>query len=750
LLALFDHSSYSRPTRTGTDGTFRLDQLAPGLIAIRALVREKNATTNGAIVVNSRDVKGRLMITVDSKFAFRIHGAVVDRSGKPIPRAQVMLHWTCELPSEAPNRPRGSEGTSWETHSTDASGRFEFGPLFPGDLYSLRVTADGYAPFQTPEFIGTPGMSKGLGKMKLVGTGGHIAGIIVASNGKPITDATVFNRGNGLEPVQTKTDIQGRFRLDKLFTGHKYVFVRKDGYRFTGTLVEGDRDDLKISLPGSDEPPPHWKPAEGLSLVEQREFARWILLRLWAIHSQRQAGPAKEAVLTSLVLPMAQLDPAVALDWSGQLGGRLDSQVRLAGAEVLAELDAPAAIEIIKKTPEPAMALEKLLRIATWYAETDPPRALAFAQAAATQVRALDKATPIQARARAGGLLIRLGRIDEGRRLVEEAAEAFPRPTPVIKQPDMAPTNPALVATARALALFDLKRAQALVEPMQNSYYGERMKARLASSVAMTDPAQAVELVRSPGTRRSDWYDALIEVVYRCGAQRPDEALKIIERMNDDQSLSYKAEALGWLAVSSSRHQPKLAFSLIDRALTLLIDRQEAAENWRESGGADVSAARVAMCARRIGYPDMGSVLARVLAARPSGARTPFGKVNATASAALLLLLDPSVAREVLLQAETSVGSLPMPEPAESGSPLRHRATGRPPREFVVRTLVDPVHARETIDAALAEVEQISRMTPQTYALTDLAKVLASLPSRREETLWGNAWYPGRMSVFEE
>jgi len=654
--------------------------------------------------------------------------------------------------SDDPRRGGGSIGTSWETYSTDDSGKFECGPLFPGDQYSLNVTAEGYAPFQTPEIIGTPGMFRGLGKIRLVGTSGHVAGIVVGLDGKPIPDVAVFNRGNGLEPVKTKTDAQGRFRLEKLFPGHKYAFARKDGYRFTAALVERDRDDLTIRLLRSNEPPPPWRPAEGPSLDEQRELARRILLRLWEIHSQRLEGQPKDTALTALVLPMAQLDPAVALEWSGQLGGQLDAQVRLAGAEVLAAFDAQAAIEVIKKTPESAMALEQLLKLATWFADTDPPRAIAFAREAAAQARAIDKLMPIQAKARAGGLLIRLGRTDEGRKLVEEAAEALARPAPAApKQPGMVRLNTGLIATARALALFDLKRAQALAEPIQQSS-PERMKAILAPAVAMTNPVQAVELVKGPGNRKSNWNNVLIEVVYRCGVQRPDEALKIIEGMKDDDAPSYKAETLGWLAVAVAKRDPEQAFGLIDRALVLLIDHGADDMQFRASGGADTTSARVALRARRLGYPDMESVLARVLAARPSASRSPWGEGGRSSTTALAALLDPAMAREMLLLTEASAGSLPMPESPESRSLSRPRVYSRPNMKLIARILADSTQARNAIDAVLAEVEHTKGVSPQTYALTELAKVLVASPSHREEILWGerfDTWYPGRMPYGE-
>jgi hypothetical protein len=85
-------------------------------------------------------------------------------------------------------------------------------------------------------------MVRGLGTIKLVGTGGHVAGRVVGSEGKPIAGVMVFNRGNSIQPVSVKTDPMGRFRLEGLFSGSKYAFARKDGYRFAGVLVQADAE----------------------------------------------------------------------------------------------------------------------------------------------------------------------------------------------------------------------------------------------------------------------------------------------------------------------------------------------------------------------------------------------------------------------------------------------------------------------------------------------------------------------------
>jgi hypothetical protein len=81
--------------------------------------------------------------------------------------------------------------------------------------------------------------------------------------------------------ARTTTGPDGRFRLDGLFPGVRYAFVRKDGYRFTGARVDGDTDDLAIALLKTTEPPPTWKPAAGPTFDDQRAFARGVLVRVW-------------------------------------------------------------------------------------------------------------------------------------------------------------------------------------------------------------------------------------------------------------------------------------------------------------------------------------------------------------------------------------------------------------------------------------------------------------------------------------
>jgi hypothetical protein len=76
-----------------------------------------------------------------------------------------------------------------------------------------------------------------------------------------------------------------------------------------------------------------------------------------------------------------------------------------------------------------------------------------------------------------------------------------------------------------------------------------------------------------------------------------------------------KAETLGWIAVAVAPRDRAEACGLIDEALALCVDCRDRAD-FHSGVDASLLAAFVAMQAQQIGYPDIGSVVARVLAAR--------------------------------------------------------------------------------------------------------------------------------------
>jgi hypothetical protein len=294
--------------------------------------------------------------------------------------------------------------------------------------------------------------------------------------------------------------------------------------------------------------------------------------------------------------------------------------------------------------------------------------------------------------------------------------------------------------SARALAPFDLQRAQALLAPCKAPSDKERYNAFLASAIAATDPKRAVALadaLSGDGT-----YGELVktEIAYKIGAARPDEALQILEGMKGHAADKMRAEALGWLAVAMAPRDRARAWALIDRALAIPIDHPEPFQSWTYFGAATASAARIAACARHIGYPDMDSAILRVMTTRPGGASGGFQDpamqiLSATIAAVPLALVDPSSARTLLQQIEERSGLDPVALAKVAGEDwLRAWA------------LADLKKAESLFEAALAALEGARQVNLQAAGFFKMVEVLAAPPHRREAIVYGEhsaAWHPG-------
>ena len=273
------------PAKTGPDGLFRLEQLDPDdTLPVRA--RTKNATTDGAIVIEPGKQAGKLTLVIDPKYAARVHGVIRDRSGKAVAGAKVGLGWGRNYVSRKIRF--SGVGSTLEGYETDGEGRFASAALWPGDRYKVTVEAPGYGNAESPEITGRAGENHDFGAIRLVATGGRVVGRVLDTAGKPVADATVFNRGDAPEPLSARTDSGGNFQLEGFFDGGKYVFVRKNGYRFTGVRVERDSGAVTLTLRRVDETPPPWASDRRTTADEERACAAGADQDLGALRRERE------------------------------------------------------------------------------------------------------------------------------------------------------------------------------------------------------------------------------------------------------------------------------------------------------------------------------------------------------------------------------------------------------------------------------------------------------------------------------
>ncbi len=335
------------------------------------------------------------------------------------------------------------------------------------------------------------------------------------------------------------------------------------------------------------EPPPAWKPVATATREEERAFAKHVLMRVW----EKYGSNADNNGAFSCIEAMAAIDPELAMQWSASKGHRHDDDARLAEARTLADTDADGALGLLNQKPD-QWSQSALYELADRFAGSDRPKAIRFADEAVVQARGLNQPHRALAMARAGAVLVKLGRADVGRRLIDEAAR------------DAAGFSPARPAPfyrgliSGILAPYDVERAVALVKsiPAENQE-GPRNLARISAAIATTDTKRAVELVEMAHGPAFFHEMARTAIAYQIGRDRPDEAIKIIEGMTRDFSPIWQAEAFGWLAVALAPRDRQRANSLIDRALDLMIDQQDWGNRSASSGGEMAGAAHVALCA---------------------------------------------------------------------------------------------------------------------------------------------------------
>ena len=159
-------------------------------------------------------------------------------------------------------------------------------------------------------------------------------------------------------------------------------------------------------------------------------------------------------------------------------------------------------------------------------------------------------------------------------------------------------------------------------------------------------------LALEPELGKKDWEPSewtLLRITWRLAEINPAEAAKQAEAVS---RTAFRTMARAGLAPRLAPRDPKLAHSLIDRAFDLCLDSPDEFV-WMNYGGRSTVAALVAYHARLAGYPDRASVVARVLACRPtenqtySAKKTPDTLVR---TATLLSLTDPVAARMALEQ----------------------------------------------------------------------------------------------------
>jgi 5-hydroxyisourate hydrolase-like protein (transthyretin family) len=705
-------------------GHFTVRNLGPrDFTALRA--RTAKAVTNGGVPLDVAKQKDPVKLVLSETDAFRLRGRVNNDAGQPVADAAVEIHWRYRGVGRAS---RMGWGARLGTYRTDADGRFETRALWPGDDYSVRVMAADHGPGQSRQVTGQAGQVADLGTISLPRTAGRVAGAVVDGAGQPVVGAKVFNEGDAPGPVQTTTDAAGRFKIEGLFDGPVYLFAHKPGYRFSMARTRSGDTAVSIrmlkagdAVPAGEQPnprPPDYAAAE-------QNLTRHLLERLWALPRHVTSG-YENRVLEG----MAAVDLAQAKKWlteeakrrPGTLDERMSRAIRVAEAEKAADDDPDEALALLSPL-QAEHAFEVLLRLAERYAKPDTSKAARFAEEAVVKARARNLPERAWSLAQAGDLVIRLGQPAAGRKLLTEAADlaeqfGTERMQGFVRE-----------KVAELLAPVDLARSRSLLKGFTDPENDKYRLARIAIRLAPTDLPQALAILAGiqPGnTFVRD--ESRLQIAYLLAEKEPAEAIKQAEAIAEPR---YRTTAFSGVAALIGRRDPGLARSLIDRALELYLDRPHEFNGWGSMGRSTL-AAWTAYHARLAGYPDMASVVARVLACRPTN--PPFDVSHILLHTAIpLSLTDPVTARQLVQQA------LPDDHPPKD---KRHRSR----KALFAVALADPERGIRLVDEVIDDALKSSdglRGTSLVELVMTLTAPSEQLRVRQLNTWIDHSWTPG-------
>jgi hypothetical protein len=288
-----------------------------------------------------------------------------------------------------------------------------------------------------------------------------VAGRVIDSDGKAVTGADVFQSGDGPRRSSDTTDGEGRFTVPEVYDAPAFVFVRKDGFRFTGRRIGTGDEPVEIVVSRTDGPTSAGlKPLPPpVPRAEERAQARALVVPVWnRIKSSNTEGPDRLAALQ--VMALADTSRVVEMIENQVL--RPDGPLLLNVALALYEQSPREAVATLDSLRPSLSAVDALLEL--FDKIPDAPAELRRDLLTHALHRAREVEVPerrVAALARVADRWFALGDAEKARPLLDEAVASFK---------SLRSGSSAQVRTdlANALACVNLTEALALLERVKN------------------------------------------------------------------------------------------------------------------------------------------------------------------------------------------------------------------------------------------------------------------------------------------
>lgn len=233
-------------TRTGPEGTFRLDGLAaiPSGVPLTASHAGFAPAERPGVTLKAGQALTGVVLVLPAGLS--VKGRVVDEASQAVAGAEIRV-----APSEGrgPARffRRAAGGATPPNAVTGADGSFTVAGLAAG-AWDVTATHDGFSP-KTASALPAPAKPPGAWPPIVLSRGVAVTGEVKDDQGAPIAGAMVSLFGEGADPSPTATDASGAFRIDNLARGRALMLTASaPGFAFSSRSVTPPAENVALVL----------------------------------------------------------------------------------------------------------------------------------------------------------------------------------------------------------------------------------------------------------------------------------------------------------------------------------------------------------------------------------------------------------------------------------------------------------------------------------------------------------------------
>jgi protocatechuate 3,4-dioxygenase beta subunit len=592
----FDNQPIPGNTLTDERGEFVLGHIPPdSTVVVRGLILHRSEAEAVTVRVNAQGVQdGPILLRLVKKATVPLRGRVLGPEGRPVSGAQVKFQYRTGQEQNSYGYGKG------EQTLTGSDGAFRTPDGVPvSEEYRAFISAAGMEEKQSDWVKASSGEFPDM-TLRRTTRARQVTGRVINSEGKPVAGAEVIQSGDGPQRSSDSTNEEGRFTVAAVYNTPAFLFVKKDGYRFTGRRIGAGDEPVEIVVSKADGPEPAaLKPQPSpLTRAGERAMARALVASAW---QQLKPGvPGRQGP--------PELAPTLALVDTDRVIEMVENQILQADGPMIANV----ALGLYEDNPHNAVATLAAIRPAHTAAEAlldlfdkvpDTPADLRqdlLDRTLAVAREDDDSARRLGLTARVADRWFEAGNPEKGKALLAEARAAF-------KSLEAGASSDLRGELAEPLARVDVESALALLAGDKN----EPRLSIIARKAAATDPAGA-ERVLGGMSERLAKLGALPDV---CAGIAAGDLMKGVNLAANSGAPGVAALVLAAGARAKASDDPVEARALLARSY----DRLEPLAG--RMVVPSVSMARLLPLAVKLDPGRSSEYLWRAIAARPS--RTP-------------------------------------------------------------------------------------------------------------------------------